>query len=77
MKLPGVIFGGGFLWVFLPLNLEMVIIVGRGLSRKPENIGKSISVEEIDEMHSEYIEEIKRLHNKYKTQFNEAELVFY
>lgn len=42
IKMPGVVFGKGFLWLFLPFNIDMIQIIGKGISRKPENIGKEI-----------------------------------
>lgn len=51
IKMPGVVFGMGFLWLFLPFNIDMIQIVGKGIKRKPENIGKEILREEINEFH--------------------------
>jgi hypothetical protein len=30
-KIPIVLFGGGFLWFFLPLDLDLITIVGKGI----------------------------------------------
>lgn len=62
LKVPAVLFGMGFLWLYLPLNLEIANIVGKGIKRKPENAHKDITHEEINEIHGQYIEEIKRMH---------------
>lgn len=48
IKMPSVLFGGGFLWVFIPPSLDMVTIVGKGIRRKPSNVGKPVSTEELD-----------------------------
>ena len=53
--MPGVVFGMGFLWLFLPFNIDMIQIVGKGIKRKPENIGEEILREEINEFHERYI----------------------
>lgn len=42
-KIPAVIFGMGFLGIFLPLNLDIINIVGRGIKRNPNNTSKDIS----------------------------------
>jgi putative effector of murein hydrolase LrgA (UPF0299 family) len=35
LKVPGVVFGMGFLWLYLPLNLDIITIVGKGIKRSP------------------------------------------
>lgn len=39
LKLPGVLFGGGFLWLYFPLNIDIINIVGKGITRKADKIG--------------------------------------
>lgn len=77
IKMPGVVFGMGFLWLFLPFNIDMIQIVGKGIKRKPENIGKEILREEINEFHQRYIKQIERMHAKHKEEYKESELVIY
>jgi 2-acylglycerol O-acyltransferase 2 len=53
LKIPGVIFGGGFLWLYLPLNVDLITIVGKGIKRKPEHMGQStIGHNELDIIHT-------------------------
>jgi hypothetical protein len=33
IKLPGVIYGGGFLQWFFPFHIDLVTVVGKGLKR--------------------------------------------
>jgi hypothetical protein len=30
-KIPAALFGNGFLWFFLPLDMDMITIVGKGI----------------------------------------------
>lgn len=43
LKIPAVLFGMGFLWLYLPIDLDIINIVGRGISRKPENKDSKIT----------------------------------
>lgn len=76
-KIPSVIFGMGFLWLYLPLNLELITVVGRGINRKPENVGKKATPEEVDQSHQEYMKEIERMHLEYQNEHGSTPLVFY
>jgi hypothetical protein len=38
-KLPSVVFWGGFFEIFLPLNIDYVSVVGRGLKRRRDKVG--------------------------------------
>lgn len=55
LKMPGVLFGMGFLWLFYPLNMDSVTIVGKGIRRKPENVGQKVESPELNQIHEEYI----------------------
>lgn len=48
IKLPGVLFGMGFLWLFYPLNMDSVTIVGKGIRRNPENVGQKVENSELN-----------------------------
>lgn len=43
LKIPSVIFGFGFLWIFLPLNVDLITIFGKGIRRNPENLQKPVT----------------------------------
>ena len=55
LKIPSVIFWGGFLQIFFPIDVDFVTIVGKGIQRRKENIGKEPTQEEINEAHENYI----------------------
>ena len=39
LKFPAVVFGGGFLNFYIPLNLKIITIVGKGIKRNPSKAG--------------------------------------
>ena len=78
IKFPGVIFGAGFLWLFFPLNLDIINFVGKGIRRNPDNLGKEVSKQEVDETHRLYIQQLERMHQKYREEeYGEVPLVIY
>lgn len=75
-KIPTVLFAGGFLNFFFPLDVDYLTVVGKGIRREEGKNGKPTH-EEVDEVHEKYIQEIKRVHEKYKDQGGNVNLVIY
>lgn len=69
-------YGGGFLQFFLPFDVEMVQVIGKGIRRKKvEN--EDLSSEEIEEAHAQYINELNRIHEKYRHLGGNVDLIIY
>lgn len=56
IKLPAVFFFGGLFQIFFPIGMEMVTIVGKGIRRNPQKLGKPVDHDEIEEAHELYIQ---------------------
>ena len=57
-KIPAVFFGGGFLQVFFPFNVDIVTVIGKGIKRHPDNKGEPTN-EEVEQLHEEYMKDLK------------------
>ena len=76
LKIPAIIFGGGFLQIFFPFNVDYVTVVGKGIRRHKEKEGEPTR-EEVEELHEEYMNDLKKLHEKYKSYEDNIKMVFY